>query len=106
LSGLREPDDQEEVLVILFSDDSARWHPGSLQYTVIQATKEMHLGAAAGRAGRPGRVCTFQLGGVVPGRYLIAAVPNPGVMFPTERTILERLRPLAAPLTLRAVVEG
>ena len=102
LSGLREPDDPEEVLVILFSDDSARWHPGSLQYTVIQATKEMPLAAAAGGAGRPGRVFTFQLGGVVPGRYLIAALPNPGVMFPTERAILERLRPLAVPVTLVA----
>ena len=30
------------------------------------------------------------------------AVPNPGVMFPTERDILERLRPLAVPVTLAA----
>ena len=35
-------------------------------------------------------------------RYLVAAVPNPGVMFPTERDILERLRPLAVPVTLAA----
>lgn len=39
---------------------------------------------------------------MVPGRYLVAAVPNPGVMFPTERDILERLRPLAVPVTLVA----
>lgn len=45
-------------------------------------------------------VFTFALGPVVPGRYLVAAVPNPGVMFPTERDILERLRPLAVPVTL------
>jgi hypothetical protein len=40
------------------------------------------------------------LGPVVPGRYLVAAVPNPGVLFPTERDILERLRPLGVPVTL------
>jgi hypothetical protein len=39
---------------------------------------------------------------VVPGRYLVAAVPNPGVPFPTDRDILERLRPLAVPVTLVA----
>jgi hypothetical protein len=32
---LRDPDDPEKVLVILFSEDSTRWHAGSLQYTVI-----------------------------------------------------------------------
>lgn len=56
---------------------------------------------AAGTAG-PGRIFTFSLGPVVPGRYLVAAVPNPGVMFPTERDILERLRPLAVAVTLAA----
>jgi hypothetical protein len=101
LTGLREPDDPEKVLVIVFSEDSTRWHAGSLQYTVIEASAEMPLATAAG-AGGPGRVFTFSLGPVVPGRYLVAAVPNPGVMFPTERDILERLRPLAVPVTLVA----
>ena len=104
LTGLREPDDPEQVLVILFSEDSARWHVGSVQYTIIEATAEMPLRAtAAGAAGRrPGRVFTFPLGPVVPGRYLIAAVPSSGLMFPTQRAILERLRPLAVPVTLVA----
>jgi hypothetical protein len=103
LTGLREPDDPEKVLVILFSEDSTRWHASSLQYTVIEASADMPLQTAGmGAAGRPGRVFTFPLGPVVPGRYLIAAVPNPGVMFPTERDILERLRPLAVPVTLVA----
>lgn len=101
LTGLREPDDPEKVLVIVFSEDSTRWHAGSLQYTVIEASAEMRLATAAG-AGGPGRVFTFSLGPVVPGRYLVAAIPNPGVMFPTERDILERLRPLAVPVTLIA----
>jgi hypothetical protein len=100
LTGLREPDDPERVLVILFAEDSTRWHAGALQYTVIEASPDMPLRAAA--AGGHGRVFTFSLGPVVPGRYLVVAVPNPGVMFPTEPDILERLRPLAAPVTLAA----
>ena len=104
LTGLREPADAEKVLVILFSEDPARWHSGSLHYTVIEASAEMpRQAAAAGHSGRPGRVFTFPLGPVVPGRYLIAAVPSPpGVMFPTERGFLERVRPLAVPVTLVA----
>lgn len=62
----------------------------------------MRLQKTAAGAGGPGRVFTFSLGPVVPGRYLVAAVPNPGVMFPTECDILDRLRPLAVPVTLVA----
>ena len=36
------------------------------------------------------------------GRYFIAAVPSPGVMYPTERAFLERVLPLAASVTLVA----
>ena len=104
LTGLREPDDPENVLVMLFSEDPDRWRAGSVQYTAIQATTDMTVRpAAAGDAvRRPGRVFTFRLGPVVPGRYFIAAVPSPGVMYPTEPAILERLRPLAVPATLVA----
>jgi hypothetical protein len=102
LTGLREPEDPEHVLVMLFSEDPARWHAGSVQYTSIQATAEMPVqpAVAGGAVRRPGRAFTFRLGPVVPGRYLIAAVPSPGVMHPTERAILERLRPLAVPVML------
>lgn len=104
LTGLREPEDPENVLVMLFSENAARWHAGSVQYTAIQATTEMPVqpAAAGGALRRPGRAFTFRLGSVVPGRYLIAAVPSPGVMYPTESAILERLRPLAVPVTLVA----
>jgi hypothetical protein len=104
LTGLREPDDPENVLVMLFSEDPARWHEGSVRYTAIQATAEMPLQpAAASDAVRPaGRLFTFRLGPVVPGRYLIVAVPSPDVMYPTQRAILERLRPIAVPVTLAA----
>ena len=49
LTGLREPEDPETVLVTLFSEDPARWHAGfgSVQYTAIQATTEMPLLASS-----------------------------------------------------------
>jgi Carboxypeptidase regulatory-like domain len=108
LTGLREPGDPENVLVMLFSEDPVRWHAGSVQYTAIQATTEMPVqpAVAGGAARSPGRTFTFKLGSVVPGRYLIAAVPSPGVMYPTESAILERLRPLAAPVSLVAGETG
>ena len=106
LTGLREPEDPENVLVVLFSEDPARWHAGagSVQYTAIQSTTEMPVQPAPAGGGirRPRRSFTFLLGQVVPGRYLIAAVPSPDVMYPTERGILERLRPIAVPVTLVA----
>ena len=90
------------VLVILFSEDPARWHAGSVQYTAIEANAEMPLQppTAGARVRPPGRMFTFRLESMVPGRYLIAAVPSPWVMYPTDPDILERLRPLAAPVTL------
>ncbi len=104
LTGLREPEDPENVLVMLFSEDSARWHPGSVRYTGIQASTEMPVQPAAARGAvrGAGRFFTFKLGPVVPGRYLVAAVPSPGVLLPTESAILERLRPIAVPVTLVA----
>ena len=104
LTGLREPDDPENVLVILFPEDPARWHAGWLTYTAIQSSKEMAVQpVAAGRVTRPaGRTFTFSLGPVIPGRYLIAAVPSPDVMDATEPAILERLRLFAVPVTLVA----
>ena len=104
LTGLRDPDDPENVLVILFPEDPARWHAGWLTYTAIQSSKEMAVQpVAAGRVTRPaGRTFTFSLGPVIPGRYLIAAVPSPDVMDATEPAILERLRLFAMPVTLVA----
>ena len=58
---------------------------------------------ASGRVTRrSARTFTFSLGPVVPGRYLIAAVPSPEVVIPSEPAVLERLRPLAVPVTLVA----
>lgn len=94
LTGLREPEDPESVLVMLFSEDPARRHAGSMQYTSIQASHEMPGDR------RSGRSFTFQLGPVVPGRYLLAAVPSPGYAYPTDEAVLQRLREVAMPVTL------
>ena len=104
LTGLREPDDAEKVLAVLFPEDPTRWHAGSMTYTVIESSREMPVqSVATGRVSRrSARTFTFSLGPVVPGRYLIAAVPSPEVIFPTEPAVLERLRPLAVPVTLVA----
>lgn len=53
LTGLREADDPEKVLVILFSEEPTRWHAGSLQYTVIEASPEMRLQKTANAARGP-----------------------------------------------------
>ena len=100
LTGLREPEDPENVLVVLFADDPERWHAGWLHYTTIQASAEMPVRPASANGGRPERAFTLRLGPVVPGRYLIAAVPNPEVTNPTQPAVLERLRALAVPVTL------
>jgi hypothetical protein len=95
---LREPDDPEIVLVMLFPEDPARWQ------RAVQTLKEMRAqpGPSARVTRRARRTFTFSLGPVVPGRHLIAAVPSPEVMVPTEPAVVERLRPFAVPVTLVA----
>jgi hypothetical protein len=39
---------------------------------------------------------------MIPGRYLVAAVRDPDVHYPSNAAVLERLRPLAVPVTLVA----
>lgn len=101
LTGLREPEDPEKVLVMLFSEDPTHWHWGSMQYTVIESSSEMPLRPVAGTR-RLGRAFKFPLGSVAPGRYFVAAVPNPEIMDPTDHGFLEHLRAVAVPVTLLA----
>ena len=104
LTGLREPEDPENVLVICFPKTP-------LDGTLARCSTRPFRRQRKCRCRRPlpeapfvasGRAFTFRLGSVVPGRYLIAAVPSPGVMYPTESAILECLRPLAVPVVLVA----
>jgi hypothetical protein len=88
----REP---EPVMVILFAEDPQRWHQGFLQYATTTASS---LSDAAGAAASP----VTRLTRMAPGRYLVVAIHDPGIIHPTSADILARLRPLATPVTLVA----
>lgn len=83
------------VLVVLFPEDPAPWRRGSGRYARTTTSLE-----SAGA--RVSRSPTTHLIRVPPGRYLLAAVPDIDITFPTEPGILEQLRPLAKPVTLVA----
>lgn len=93
-------EDPETVLVVLFSEDPARWHPGYLQQTTVHASAPQSTGAADPRQPEPPSPLHLQR--MVPGRYLIAAIPDPEMINPADRRMLEKLRPLAVPVTLVA----
>jgi protocatechuate 3,4-dioxygenase beta subunit len=81
VTGTRVRDARERVLVVLFADEPSHWHYGHVWYST-----ESHP----------------TLRRIVPGRYRIIAIHDPDVYYPTEPAILEKLRPLATPLTLVA----
>ena len=89
-------------MVVLFSEDPARWRQGYIQYA--QTTVSRPPAAQQNRPidfawVEPGSK-TLQLSRMVPGRYLIMAIPQPEVDNPTHPRILERLRRFAVPITL------
>jgi Carboxypeptidase regulatory-like domain len=86
--------DPEPVLIALFSDDPSLWAQGHLQYA--RAT-------AAPKSGERTPDSHITLPSMVPGRYRIIAIPDPEISYPEDTAILEKLRPLALPVTL---VEG
>ena len=87
--------ESEPVMVILFAEDPKRWHQGFLQYTRTTASP------VSDGAGAPPSAIT-RLIRMAPGRYLIAAIHDIDVSYPTEVSVLEQLRPLAVPVTLVA----
>ena len=86
--------DPEPVLIALFSDDPSLWAQGHLQYA--RAT-------AAPKSGERTPDSHITLPSMVPGRYRIIAIPDPEISYPEDTAILEKLRPLALPVTL---IEG
>ncbi len=86
--------DPEPVLIALFSDDPSLWAQDHLQYA--RAT-------AAPKSGERTPDSHITLPSMVPGRYRIIAIPDPEISYPEDTAILEKLRPLALPVTL---VEG
>ena len=84
------------ILVVLFPEDSTRWHHGYLAYNWLTTSPDSSSGE------RTSPPATTQLARLVPGRYLVAAIEDADIINPTEPGLLEALRPLAVPVTLVA----
>ncbi len=94
VTGTRAPDATERVLVVLFADDPSRWHYGHLWYDVARPSPRPSEKEKAESHTTISRI--------VPGRYRIIAIHDPGITYISEPAILEKLRPLADPVTLVA----
>ena len=75
----------EPVIVVLFSEDPKRWHPGFTRYEKTSA-----LPVSAGETLRPART---RMTRIPPGRYLIAAIHDAGLSDPTEVAVLGTTSP-------------
>lgn len=102
--GTTAPEAPEPIMVVLFSEDRARWHQGFLQYTSAMASRPPTSEASVARdASQPDSgVTQLRMSRMVPGRYLVIAFHDAGVSNPTDARMLEKLRPLAVPITLVA----
>jgi hypothetical protein len=87
VTGTNSPDEPEPVLVILFSEDSSRWHHGHLAFARTTASRTPP---------------TTRLRRNLPGRYRIVAIHDFDISNPTEAGLLEKLRPFSVPITLVA----
>ena len=87
--------ESEPVLVVLFSEDPKRWHQGFIRYSRTTTSPK------SGGTGTGAPVST-ELIRLPPGRYLVAAVPDLDVPYPTQGGVFEKLRPFATPVTLVA----
>jgi hypothetical protein len=96
VTATKPADDLESVVLVLFSDDPSLWHYGHLQYSRVTAAR----GAAYGNKEKATARATLRR--MVPGAYRIIAIRDPGTDYPTQAAILEKLRPLATPVTLVA----
>jgi hypothetical protein len=84
--GTTPPDEREPVVVLLFPEDSARWHQGYVRYARMSASR------------RPPHLIRLPAG-----RYLAVAIHDAAFFNrPTAPGVLERLRPVATPVTLTA----
>jgi hypothetical protein len=102
VTGTSAGGEPQPVLVILFSEDPALWHPGHLQYTRAMTSRVSKR--PRDTVGGPGPLppAETRLSRMVPGRYLITAIHDLDLSYPTDVRVLERLRPLAVPITLVA----
>ena len=86
------------VLVVLFSESPAHWAAGYSRYDRTVAVGES---TRRGRSQQSPAAKT-RLSRLPPGRYLIAAIPDPDLSYPIDSRMLDKLRRLATPVTLVA----
>jgi hypothetical protein len=96
LTGTSRTPDPEPVLLVLFSDDPSLSHQGHTRHA--RAT----IAPSSARQVKPTAESHTTFSRLVPGHYRLIAIHDPDVIYPTETAILERLRPLATPVTLVA----
>jgi hypothetical protein len=97
VTGTSGPDAPERVLVVLFADDPSLWHYGHVWYS------RANVARPSPRTSEKEKTESHTtLTRTVPGRYRIIAIHDPDINYPTEPAILEKLRPLARPITLVA----
>jgi uncharacterized protein (DUF2141 family) len=97
VTSARARGEPEPVMLILFSEDRKRWHQGSLQYGRTTASP-----VSDGAGATPSAVT--RLTRMAPGRYLLAAIHDVDLTYPTEVGALETLRALVAGQTAKVTV--
>jgi hypothetical protein len=88
--------------VILFSEDPAKWRPGYVQYAQMTASPKPSLESNKSNDTRPLESYRTRLTRMPPGQYLIVAIDDVDLGDPANTRALEKLRPLATPITLVA----
>jgi hypothetical protein len=92
----------ERVLLVLFSDDPSLWHYGHIQYGHIQYSRATVERPSRRQSDTEKGELHTTLTRMVPGPYRVIAIQDPDVNYLTVPPILEKLRPLATPVTLVA----
>jgi hypothetical protein len=102
VTGPSASGEPQPVLLILFSEDPARWHQGHLRYT--RTTTSRGQTRPPHTVGGPGPLPSVEtrFSRMAPGRYLIVAIPDADLRHPTDVRLLEKLRPVAVPIRLVA----
>ena len=92
ITGTDPREESEPLVVVIFAEDPSLWRVGYLQYRSPHTSQDSP----------DGRSQTMKMRAMPAGRYLIAALRNPGVSDVTAPSVLETLRKQATRLTLVA----
>jgi hypothetical protein len=82
LTGTGRPEEPEPVVVVLFAEDPSLWRIGHVQYATTYAPRES----------REGESETITLSRMPAGRYLVAALHDPGESDFSAAPVLDTLR--------------